>query len=231
MSVDTTTQPFRLWFEFLRESVKYRRQVRARKGGRVYKDFGDIYSCEFDDWWPSHRELFDDKFEDLMQILLIRIDCDPTKQWGVHAIESMEDFEYDIKLGRLIVSVDLSMTKKKLIGDFEGLLKKHYADRKGRPKPDTKIRSIKYPLVGRPNLPALEIMLNVYRTRKENAELKLHEIGEKLRLNPKQMPKRGDSKWHIQEKRRIMTATVSRYFRRAEKLINNAEKGIFPKHD
>ncbi len=74
-------------------------------------------------------------------------------------------------------------------------------------------------------------MLAVYDLRKSDESLKLHKIGERLRLNPRQMPKQGDTAKAISDKRRVMTATASRYFRRAEKLIENAAIGIFPKHD
>ncbi len=89
-----------------------------------------------------------------MQTALQRLGVDAANESGVRRVGSAEDYEYDAKLGWLIVSVDLSSTKQRLVSDFERLLKLHYANRKGRPKRAKTLRSIKYPLFCRPNVPA-----------------------------------------------------------------------------
>lgn len=222
---------YKLWFEFLRRCDQYRKQVETGRGGRVYRDFGDIYSVDFDEWWDGHRDLFSDKLAEAFNDLYKRIGIDPSKSSGIQLTQSVEDYEEDRKLGWVVVSVNLASTKNQLVHDFENFLKCYYTHRKGRPKLKRELVSIAYPLIGRPNVPALEIMLDVYDLRKSDESLKLYGIGEKLRLNPKQMPKRGDTKKMTSDKRRVMTATVSRYFRHAEKIIENVSKGVFPKHD
>lgn len=138
---------------------------------------------------------------------------------------------YGISLGTAPVHGPFGSTNQRGHQPISDRSQCYYTHRKGRPKEKKELVSIAYPLLGRPKVPALEIMLDVYDLRKSDESMKLYGIGEKLRLNPKQMPKRGDTKKLTSDKRRVMTATVSRYLRHAEKIIKNVSKGVFPKHD
>jgi hypothetical protein len=84
--------------------------------------------------------------------------------------------------------------------------------------------------VGQPNIPALRITLQVYDFRQTHPDFTLWQIGERLRLfQLEQLPAAGDTAKTIANKRSIMAASVSRYLRKAQAMINNAALGYFPK--
>jgi hypothetical protein len=85
-------------------------------------------------------------------------------------------------------------------------------------------------VIGQPNVPALQITLQVYDYRQTHPELTLWQIGQQLRLfQLEQLPAAGDTAKTNANKRSIMAASVSRYLRKAQAMIDNAALGKFPK--
>jgi hypothetical protein len=59
-------------------------------------------------------------------------------------------------------------------------------------------------------------------------KLKIWEIGVKLKLVQSAMPKSTDTKEDRLVKRNVMAATVVRYYKQAQKIIEGTSKGLFP---
>lgn len=109
------------------------------------------------------------------------------------------------------------------------LLEENYEQNGGPPKYEDYVWE--FPLdrrIDAPTLRTLEIMLKVWDER-ENGNLKLWQIGEKLKLNPSQITSDDDAPKIRSAKRAVMTATVSRY-RWAENVRKNVTQGIFPRY-
>jgi hypothetical protein len=90
-----------------------------------------------------------------------------------------------------------------------------------------------YPINRNYTIESLHTALDVYDEYVANLsrgedKLKVWEIGVKLILVKKAMPTPTDTKEDRLIKRNIMAATVIRYRKQAEKIIEGTSKGVFP---
>ncbi len=206
------------WFEYLRRHDGY--ALTCKRGGKgkfskLFADFGDVHAGDFKTWWTTDNrgaELFAEP-KSVRELQLVKLD-------DLQGIAADPTVAY--------VQVPLNLPKRFLKQEFAKLLLKHHQGKRGvRHARSSKAR---YPVLGQPNMPALRITLQVYDLRKAEPNLKLWQIGERLRLfQMEQLPAAGDTALTIANKRNIMAATVSRYLRKAEAMIENVGKGIFPK--
>jgi hypothetical protein len=126
----------------------------------------------------------------------------------------------------MIVAVPLSEPKRRLTRWFDELLKHRHG---GRPGYATKKDSESlYPVHQQFSVLALKQMLLVYDLGLAEPDLKLWQIGQRLKLVPSAMPKVGDSIPKLAKKRNTMAATVGRYLKKAEAYIRNTAVGKFP---
>ena len=211
--------PYYWWYEYLKRHKGYGNCCKRKGHGALsslYEKFGNVHRLPFDKWWEGHWGLF-------------------------HALEpfviyrhTRPDFLNWEALGNsLLLEINLIYSKREIRREFNKLLREQHPGMRGRPKWDK--ATVKhpfhapadYPLHSRPNIRGLERMLKVYDLR-ENTDLTLWEIGEKLKLNPSEMSTGKDGRLD-EHRRRVMTALVSRYLRQAKAIISNTGKGIFPK--
>ncbi|WP_156226410.1 hypothetical protein [Herbaspirillum chlorophenolicum] len=100
---------------------------------------------------------------------------------------------------------------------------------RGRPKFIVPENIEGYSLARPPHIRSLKRCLDVYdlwhpiKDKPLRERMTLYAVGVKLKISPGLVGTGGD------EKNR-MAATVSRYYRQAVRLIENVEKGIFPKN-
>ena len=204
------------WFEYLRRHAGYKKTcMQSGKGkcAKLYADFGDIHSVEFKDWWTT-----DDRGAQLF--------AEPRAEHHVQVVSkiSEEEAAYD---EIIFVKVPLNFSKKILKRDFARLLAKHHFGERGHRY--ARESSAKYEVVGQPNINALRTTLQVYDYRKLHPELKLWEIARDLKLfHFEQMPQPDDLPETISDKKNLLAATVSRYLRKAETMIDNVGRGRFP---
>lgn len=210
------------WWEFLRRNEDYR--VCCRAGGqgelaRLYEDFGDVLNDTFKDWWLKRGyRLF---AEERKPVKLEELD-DPG-QW---------DPGWS-KEHAMVVVVPLDIPKRYLQGFFARLLKQRHGGKRGRKAMSTKGGSTaKYPFHRNVSVETLSKQLAVYdaviaKRRGEHSRT-LARIGADLKLVKDAMPDSKDDKFTAEDKRNVMAATVSRYFRQAERIVANTAKGQFP---
>ena len=199
---------FYWWYEYLKRHKGYRNCCKRKGHGAysgLYRRFGNIHRVPFDRWWPDHEWLFYGL--DFVAVYHHRL---------------KELFYWEGIAPNVLLEVDLRWPKRQIQKEFNELLRKLHSGRRGRPKWND--AACDYPLYCRPDVRSLEKMLKIYDLR-ENTDLTLWEIGEKLNLNPSEMSAGKDDK----DRRRVMTALVSRYLRHAKIIISNTGKGIFPK--
>jgi hypothetical protein len=207
------------WFEFLKRSDPKERSKKVRD------DFGDIDNADFMDWWRTTGfELF--YFFDLSEF--------PTM--GVLNLETAQE---SLEAGRFMVSIDMTFPKKVIMDRLKAIVEKRVISKVGRRKFRAD-KGGKYTVQSYVDTNALMKTLAVYDLCKKNEpltgndKLKRWQIEERIGLIDKKASalwKMGKTTKELADKRKVQTATVSRYLRHANEIIENVAKhGKFPVH-
>lgn len=188
----------------------------------MQEDFGDIDNVEFMDWWrTTGLRLF--YFEDLSE--------HPTM--GVLNLKTAQE---SLDAGRFMVSIDMTFPKKVIMDRLKAIVDKRVISKVGRRKFKAD-KGGKYTVKSYVDTNALMKTLAVYDLSIKKPELSRWEIEERVLLIDKSS-KDKDSLWNwgntpqeLAAKRKVQTATVSRYLRHAKEIIENVAKhGEFPVH-
>jgi hypothetical protein len=189
------------WWRFLCENEGFRNQqaVSGSAEAIVQRDFDLALKLNFPNWWIAQgRFLF----------------CEPEAD-EVRFVNDMDD-ELS-RTDRLVVSIPLG-------GDIERHLSKIRAMYgSGSSKNHSKERSsrARYPVAATMPLNALYKCYNIWRVRRDNPELKLHEVAHYGGLLPNGPMDSPDVK-------RTLAAAASRYIREAVSIIDYVGRGQFP---
>lgn len=212
--------PYYLWWEFLRRHDGYRRTCLKGGGGKygaLYKDFGDVHSCSFKEWWTQ-----DGRGAHLF--------AEPPSPVGVVALSDEEVLDL-IKTGRddrtLLVAIPLDYRRRTLTKALKSILESHQGRKRGE-KQVNRSRAL-YPLAHAPDAAALKTTLQCYDLRTQNPSMPLWQIaqtvGVSTRLTQSELAGKGG---HVADKKASMTAGVSRKLKHAQAIIEAVAKGIFP---
>lgn len=196
---------------------------RGGKGklAKLYEDFGDVRSDDFQAWWTTDRRgarLFGEKPLPL----------------NLKELKDAGDWSDDWKPENvMVVAVPLNLPKRHLESKFIELLKKRHDGQRGRKKAeDAYASTAQYPLHRNVSVPTLRVQLAVYDAvmakRRGDVEKTLAQIGKELKLVASAVPQAGDLPRDAEYKRNVMAATVSRHFKAAERIVGNVVKGEFP---
>lgn len=216
--------PYYWWWAYLRRNEDY--LACCRRGGKgklagLYADFGDVLNDNFHAWWMTDKRgarLFGEK------------------PLPLNLKELKEASEWDAGWsadGVMVIAVPLNLSKRHLESKFKQLLKARHGGQRGRKKAsEGYVSTAKYRLHRPVSTPTLEIQLAVYDAvmakRRGESFKTLAEIGADIKLVRTAMPRAGDHPHDAALKRNIMSATVSRHFRAAERMVANVAKGEFP---
>ena len=207
------------WYEYLKRNEDYRRCCESGGKGKLkalYKDFGDVCNVPFHQWLSADRRgerLFAEKAR-------------PVK---LEELETPANWDERWKRDEvMVVVVPLGEPKRRINRWFNRVLNERHVSRPGK---TTKKSDADYQVTGKFSVLALEQMLLVYDFKQANPQLTMAEIGKQLKLVSSAMPKVGDSIPLLAKKRNTMTATVSRYLKKADAYIRNTAIGKFPHAD
>lgn len=218
---------YRWWYEYLKLSKDYwwMSQISNHRSAdeafqNVWNGFGDIYKSDFDRWWMERgRYLF------VEQRLPRKV-----KELDMRSI-TPSDFDE----GQMVLSIPLTIRKETVMRQIRKILNQHY-DRQYDVLQHSTAQCKLY--TGRYRQESIAIAYEVWITHRQHVTLKaegekltLWEIGEMLNLSGKAKVYINDDPKSVQEKRRVANALVSRYLRKANALIKNAEIGKFPCYD
>ncbi len=215
--------PYYWWWAYLRRNAGYLKCCENGGKGKLaklYKDFGDLREDNFKKWWTEGQRganLF----------------AEPT---GLMALTELDDkSQWDDAWTRetvLVIAAPLSSSKRYLQSRFARLLKERHTAKPGRTAKKLQNSNARYPLERNYTIENLRKTLQVYdeymRSKSETKKVPLWKIGENLRLVPSAMT---SSKFTIDEnflRRNVMGATVKRYLKNAERMIDGAAQGKFP---
>lgn len=188
----------------------------------LYADMGDVRHDTFKAWWTAGERG-------------AKLFGEPVLPVTLKELKSPEEWRLEWNKDQLmVVAVPLVVSKRRLAGYFANLLKKRHKGERGRKSlRDPSTSAAKYPLERNVSVQTLKIQLTVYdaviASRTVGPKRTLAEIGEDLQLVPSAMPKPSDSKSERSDKRNVMAAVISRYFRQAQAIVDNTGKGKFPK--
>ncbi len=205
------------WYEFLKRNEDYRRCCeRGGKGqlAKLYADFGNVHTLSFSHWWQEEKR-GERLFAEPVSPIELRELKDATEwdtEWTSDSV--------------MVVAVPLGEPKRRIKRWFHRLLNDRHTGAPGRPV--KRASGSLYPVYGKFSVMSLQQMLLVYDFVKDNPTMTQSNVGKQLNLIKKAMPKVGDSIPLLAKKRNRMSATVSRYLRRANAMITNVGKGKFP---
>ena len=204
------------WYEYLKRNEDYQRCCQNGGKGKLaklYKDFGDVHSLSFYDWF------FTEGFGE-------RLFAEPPARIRLDELESPKDWDKNWKRDEvMVVVVPLKHPKRRINRWFARVLDERH---EGRPGHTVTEPQCAYPVTQKYTAPSLDQILLVYDFAKANPGLKQHEIGLKLRLVSRAMPAPGNSTELLAKKRNVMGSIVSRYLKKAEAYIRNTAIGKFP---
>lgn len=221
--------PYYWWWQYLRRNADY--LACCESGGKgqlaaLYADFGDVRGDNFHQWWTEHNRgvrLFAE------QPLAVKFgELDSAADWQSH---------WD-KQAVMVVAVPLSMSKRRLKGEFAKLLAaRHSGNKSGRPAM-AKLKeasTARYKLEHNYTVSGLLTALAVYdlwtenQARPQSERLTLWAIGRELNINKSAIKDaESDSTADRLVGRNVLAATVSRYVKQARAMIENTAAGKFP---
>jgi hypothetical protein len=204
------------WYEFLKRSDDYQKCCKSKGKGKlsaIYKDFGDIFNNDFKTWW----------FADNKGVTLF------SEQVGYEFKEITKLDEIVINEQVINIQLPISHSKRTLTRIFNAFLKTRHPGSRG--KRNNLISTALYPVVGKVDKFSLEKALYAYDLHK-TGKYKLWEIGLQKgiqsRIRSIEEKKVGSPRGQGTNEKMILSNTVNRLLRRAEKLIKSAESGKFP---
>jgi hypothetical protein len=231
---DVKNSPFYWWFKFLQLNDDYK-QTAANKGigkcADLYKDFGDVWKCDFKKWWNDHAHLFAD--EESKYKLRVANNQSELAPFGINEA--------------INVVIPLTWSQKSLKKHFAILIKKNGVE-KGKRGPVLDNPLAKYSLGRRWNCGAMESAYKVYVVRQNNMERGSKDskksqykgnvsnkfklawadvaIVAKLRIANGMLE--GKVKADDMEKRRLLTILALRHYKNAESFIKSSATNKFP---
>jgi hypothetical protein len=240
---DARTSLRRWWWEFLRLSQDYWLLCQTSKGKpmpatedeqlrRVYRRFGDIYNCTFEEWWLERGyRLFSevDRFPKVTEVA--RRPIERQRQ------APTED--------RIWIEVPLKLSKRTIQKQIGRILEQHASARLSRrtelTSAEFKINPAQFGVATLKKVHEVHVLhraliekprwiaLHQPSPTKETARADLFRIGKLLRISPSNESLNGEPN-EVRARLNRMRVSVSRLLKRSELLIANVERGVFPSY-
>ena len=198
----------------------YRRCCQHGGRGRmshIYRDFGDVFKTDFRTWWLEGEQG-------------VKLFAEPPAPEQLRELYDKRDWDKNwTKETVLVVAVPLSFSKRQLQSRFARLLMARHSGKPGVPSIKRSKAHIK--VATKFQVRALKKMADVYEEWNKHEGLTLARIGVKTGLMPSKVPKPNDDAETAAQKRMVIAVAVSRYLKKAKKLIENVGKNKFPCYD
>lgn len=229
----------RWWWEFLRLSKHYwlvcqtsqrpKVATQDRQLARVYRAFGDVYNCTFDEWWLDRGSWVFREREQFPKVKEVARAPRERPSQNVAGDHVWVDIPLKLsrrtiqrQLGRILDAYDQLRLNNRLELSTSAFKLNPVQFRLHTLRQVHEVHSLHRELVAKPR--ALK-HLNKQADFEQRADL--FRIGKLLRVSPSNESLRGDPQ-EITRRQNRMRASVSRLLRRSELLIANVEQGVFP---
>lgn len=203
------------WYEYLRRNEEYKKT--CDRGGigklsELYAHFGNVHSGDFKSWWTKDERgarLFADPPTRSLKLLKTESDC----------LEHLND-------ETLVVSIPLGLPITHLVKNFRQLVSKHHIGKRGQRR--TALSSAQFIPKGKVDVGFLEIALMVWDERKAHPKKPLWQVAQDIGIAGTHKVKSNDSAMVSRDKRNVLGAMTSRYYKKACTMIDKAGRGDFP---
>ena len=229
----------RWWWEFLRLSKDYwlvcetskdgRAETLDRDLARIYRAFGNVYDCNFEDWWVDRGSW-------------VFREQDPFPKVKEVARHQRDRASHRYESNRLWVDIPLKLSRRTIQRQIGRILDFHEEQRlNNRLEMSTskfKLNPVQYRLHTLRKMHELHSLHRelvekpaAHRSKKKDVayakRADLFRIGKLLQISPSNESLRGEVD-EIFKRQNRMRASVSRLLKRSELLIANLEQGVFP---
>jgi hypothetical protein len=221
-----TQSPYYFWWEFLRRHEGYRETCSSGGYGPLadlYRDFGDVHSRTFREWWSEG-----DRGATLF--------AEPSKPIGLDFVQSSDLDRVRTHLDNgdvFLLSIPVTMDKKSIINRFEKLLRRVHPRKRGQR--DNMDSHAMYPIVAQYAISSLQKSLEAYDLSKSEPKPTLWEIGQKLKIGDtltkdEMNLKRGKITPTVKNKQNKLSVAASKKIQLAKSIIEGVGQGVFPKY-
>jgi hypothetical protein len=212
-----TSSVYYWWWEYLRRNTDYLRtceQGGKGKCAKLYVDFGDVRTSDFREWWlhggravhcfaepatPTIQELRDGNVADIQNT-----EC-------------------------LVLSVPLNLPITHLRQEFTKVLQRHHKNKNKRGVRANLSSKARYTVQGKVDRKFLENALKVWDARQTEPKKSWWRIAlDSKIIRDDDLVRELDSTGVDTMMKNVLAATASRLYRKADAIINNTAKGLFP---
>jgi hypothetical protein len=229
----------RWWWEFLRLSKPYwlvcqtsqRPRIATQDSGlaRVYRAFGNVYDCTFDEWWLDRGSWVFREREQFPKVSEVARAPRERPSQNVAGDHIWVDIPLKLsrrtiqrQLGRILDAYDELRVNNRLELSTSAFRLNPVQFRLHTLRQVYEVHSLHRELVAKPRALKALHQAEAFEQRAD-----LFRIGKLLRVSPSNESLRGDPQ-EITRRQNRMRASVSRLLRRSELLIANLEQGVFP---
>lgn len=211
-----TDSPYYWWYMFAKLNADYKKTCDAKgkgKNAELYKDFGNLHTTDFKDWWQAKVHLF----------------AEPKQGYKMLIAKSAVDLAPFNSDEVINLVVPLNRTQRSLKKAFSLLVLSKLE--KGRRGVSVEASGARYRLSGKWHIEALSLAYKIYLLKKQSekggTKMAWADIGIEARL-PMSFALTKESRKINAEVRRTLTILTMRHYKRAEEYIKSAVSKEFP---
>ena len=204
------------WYQYLLRNSDYRKTCAQGGTGpcsELYKHFGNVTGSDFKRWWTEGDRgatLFADPHASSIRVI---------DQAEVPLVGGTE-------ANNLIMEVPLDLPINFLVKRFRAVVRKYHHGKRGQRR--VKNSQALFKVTGKVDVQFLQIALMVWDERQANPKKPFWQIAQDLRIGGNSLLSQGDSPGEITDKKNVLTASTSRYYRKATNMIRLTALGKFP---
>lgn len=204
------------WYEYLKRNTEYQKTCLQKGKGKcseIYKHFGDVNVLNFKEWWTENDRgavLFANPLQHAICVLNNeRVEKPPLKKDNV-----------------LILEIPMDLPINHLIKQIRKIISKNHSGKRGV-RHGSSSKAL-FQASGKIDVLFLRIALSCWDARRENPKKPLWKIGQECGIGGRNRITQSDTSATITDKKNILGATVSRYIRKANRMIKLTGEGRFP---
>jgi hypothetical protein len=204
------------WYEYLKRNEDYRLTCERNGKGKcsaVYQHFGDPSDKTFKEWWTeNNRGAF--LFAEPVTPPIWVVPPEMVEQGGFQ------------RENTLILQVPLDLPINFLVKNFREVVSKRHTGKRGK-RQNQSSRAL-YQAKGKIDVAFLEIALMVWDQKRADPKKPLWQVSQDLGIGGTNRLQPSDTTAMITDKKNVLAATASRYYRKATEMIKRTGEGKFP---
>jgi len=208
--------PYFWWYMFAKLNEDYKRTCKANgrgKHAKLYKDFGNIHTTNFKDWWQQHVELF----------------AEPKPTYRMQIANSLSELAPFNSEEVINLVVPLNRSQRSLKKAFSYLVLKKVE--RGQRGVSVEASNAKYKLSGKWHIEALKVAYKIYTIKQQSLQSGKKKTWADIAIEvklPMSFSLTKESEKINSDVKRTLTILAKRHYDRAEQFIASAISSSFP---